>query len=111
MDNNFTFSPNDCIQCGKPIHGRVDKRFCDVYCRMFLTIRSNVRMNKILLRLIEYCGKTGRSSKPYPRLVNPPFERKCWKPWDTTSICFHPCTGPPMVRSTICLMNLDLGPS
>lgn len=30
MDN---FSPHKCLQCGKAIVGRADKRFCDAYCR------------------------------------------------------------------------------
>ena len=30
MDN---LSPKICLQCGKPLTGRADKKFCDAYCR------------------------------------------------------------------------------
>jgi hypothetical protein len=30
MDN---LSPRACLQCGKSLHGRIDQRFCDSYCR------------------------------------------------------------------------------
>lgn len=26
-------SPKICLQCGKPLNGRSDKKFCDAYCR------------------------------------------------------------------------------
>lgn len=26
-------TPKQCLSCGKPIKGRIDKKFCDDYCR------------------------------------------------------------------------------
>ena len=34
MDSDILHKPlNNCLACGKSLHGRSDKKFCDSYCR------------------------------------------------------------------------------
>lgn len=33
MDSNQSIQRTSCQQCGQPLSGRIDKKFCDDYCR------------------------------------------------------------------------------
>jgi len=53
----MTTGPKQCLTCERSLHGRVDKKFCDDYCRSifnnkkYLTERDLVRrVNHLLLR-------------------------------------------------------------
>lgn len=71
MDNNFTFQPNKCPECGKAIQGRTDKRFCDAYCRnaynnkvmrsheqQIQAVNKQLRKNRSILKTLSPIGKT-----------------------------------------------------
>jgi len=71
MDNNFTLKSNKCTQCGKPIHGRIDKRFCDAYCRNVFNnkvkrkeeqnineVNRTLRKNRKILKTLSPIGKS-----------------------------------------------------
>ncbi len=68
MDN---LSPKTCLECGKPLTGRVDKKFCDAYCRNTFNNRhkpdfefqiqetnSTIRKNRRILNSLSPQGKT-----------------------------------------------------
>lgn len=67
MDN---FSPSKCLKCGKSLHGRKDKKFCDAYCRnsynnqnkgeeeaMIHEVNRVIRQNRRILRTLCPEGK------------------------------------------------------
>lgn len=67
--NNF--SPRQCLQCGKSLTGRVDKKFCDAYCRnsynnqnksndelMIKATNTTLRKNRRILKSLCPEGKT-----------------------------------------------------
>ncbi len=71
MDNNFTLKSNKCKQCGKPMHGRIDKRFCDAYCRNVFNnkvkrkeeqnineVNKTLRKNRKILKTLSPIGKS-----------------------------------------------------
>ncbi len=60
-----------CKQCGKPIHGRLDKRFCDAYCRNAFNnkvkrkdeqnineVNRTLRRNRKILKTLSPVGKS-----------------------------------------------------
>ncbi len=60
-----------CKNCGKVLQGRIDKRFCDAYCRNALnnkvkrenekgiaTINSALRKNRMILKTLSPVGKS-----------------------------------------------------
>ena len=60
-----------CKQCGKPIHGRLDKRFCDAYCRnafnnkvkrkdeqYIMAVNRAIRKNRKILKTLSPVGKS-----------------------------------------------------
>jgi len=60
-----------CLQCGKPIIGRSDKKFCDTLCRnsynnkrrnekesMIIQVNSVLRKNRRILSILNPEGKT-----------------------------------------------------
>jgi hypothetical protein len=49
-----------CLNCGKPIHGRVDKKFCDDYCRNQHNNQQNALTNN-LIRNINHSLKKNRN--------------------------------------------------
>jgi hypothetical protein len=53
---------NKCKECGKTLHGRLDKRFCDAYCR-------NAFNNKIKRRDEQYVLNTNRILRKNRRIL------------------------------------------
>ena len=60
-----------CLECGNPIQGRLDKKFCDAYCRnafnnrvkrddeqMILTVNRQLRKNRRILKTLSPLGKS-----------------------------------------------------
>lgn len=60
-----------CKQCGKPLHGRLDKRFCDAYCRNAFNnkvkrkdeqnineVNRTLRRNRKILKTLSPVGKS-----------------------------------------------------
>ncbi|SNT37098.1 hypothetical protein SAMN05421640_3611 [Ekhidna lutea] len=56
-------SPKQCLQCGNPLVGRADKKFCDAYCRnsynnqhkaaeeqYIMMVNSQIRRNRRILK-------------------------------------------------------------
>ena len=67
MDN---ITPKACLQCQKSLHGRVDKKFCDAYCRnsfnnqhkavdqqFIQLLNSKIRKNRRILKSLCPSGK------------------------------------------------------
>lgn len=65
------FNPNLCMECGKPLHGRIDKKFCDTHCKaafnnkksrekeaVLLEYNSLIRKNRTILKNLCPVGKT-----------------------------------------------------
>lgn len=42
---------DNCPVCGSPIVGRIDKKFCDDYCRSSYHYKNNGNSNKIIRRM------------------------------------------------------------
>ncbi|MDW3209077.1 MAG: hypothetical protein R8N23_04375 [Reichenbachiella sp.] len=68
MDN---LQPNTCQECNKPLNGRVDKKFCDAYCRnsynnkskrenerLIIGVNQSIRRNRRILKELSPQGKT-----------------------------------------------------
>ena len=64
-------SPHWCLQCGKPLVGRSDKKFCDAYCRnsynnqhkaideqYIVKVNSHIRRNRRILKTLCPEGKS-----------------------------------------------------
>lgn len=64
------YHPKTCKQCGKPLAGRLDKQFCDAYCRntynnqnkskgerTIASVNSILRRNRKLLKELSPMGK------------------------------------------------------
>jgi predicted nucleic acid-binding Zn ribbon protein len=49
-----------CLNCGKPIQGRIDKKFCDDYCRNTYNNQQNALTNN-LIRNINHTLKKNRN--------------------------------------------------
>lgn len=63
---------NDCLNCGKTIVGRIDKKYCDSYCKsafqyeqkkgnensLFRTIDLQLKLNRRLLKEFNKSGKS-----------------------------------------------------
>lgn len=71
MAMSNTTNQNTCVECGKPIHGRLDKRFCDAYCRnsynnkvkrddeqYILDVNRSIRKNRKILKTLSPVGKS-----------------------------------------------------
>jgi uncharacterized Zn finger protein (UPF0148 family) len=68
MNNTYN---NSCKKCGSPLFGRIDKQFCDAYCRNafnnkvkrnqeknILEINSRLRKNRTILKTLSPVGKS-----------------------------------------------------
>ncbi len=53
---------NECKECGKTLHGRLDKRFCDAYCR-------NAFNNKVNRKDEQYLLDTNRTLRKNRRIL------------------------------------------
>ncbi|WP_211234610.1 hypothetical protein [Algoriphagus mannitolivorans] len=49
-----------CLQCSKELHGRIDKKFCDDYCRNTYNNHQNATHNN-LIRNINYVLRKNRN--------------------------------------------------
>lgn len=71
MNNDFSLKSNLCQSCGKVIHGRLDKKFCDTSCRnsfnnqvkrkdeqYILEINRTIRKNRKILKTLSPVGKS-----------------------------------------------------
>lgn len=71
MDNDFSLKLNVCEKCGKPIHGRLDKKFCNASCRntfnnqvkrrdeqYILEVNRTIRKNRKILKTLSPIGKS-----------------------------------------------------
>ena len=71
MNKNTTFKSNNCQQCGKAVHGRLDKKFCDAYCRNafnnklkrtdeqhIMSVNQSLRKNRRILKTLSPVGKS-----------------------------------------------------
>ena len=45
---NHTIADRNCLHCGKPVKGRIDKKFCDDWCRNAFNNRLNSATNGII---------------------------------------------------------------
>ena len=52
-----------CPQCGKPITGRSDKQFCDVFCRAEHNNQKNKDLNKLARQHLQLIRKNRRILK------------------------------------------------
>ena len=70
MRTEVNFRGRNCLACGKPLVGRMDKKFCDTYCRSIFHNRSkrtherliietnqNLRKNRTILKTLCPQGK------------------------------------------------------
>ena len=84
----------NCLSCNKPIIGRVDKVFCDGYCKssfhykknqdkeksFFSTIDKQLKTNRRLLKLFNKAGKAiVRKDELIQEGFNPKFFTHFWK--------------------------------
>ena len=74
-----------CLQCGKPLKGRIDKKFCDDYCRNAYNNKSKAgestyvrKINQVLRRnrriLEELLGNEGMSKQSKYAFINKGFQ-------------------------------------
>jgi len=57
-----------CIQCGKALHGRTDKKFCDDYCRNAYNNKQNSDQNNYVRNI----NNTLRKNRRILEMVLPP---------------------------------------
>ena len=74
-----------CLECGKPLKGRIDKKFCDDYCRNAYNNKSKIeestyvrKINQVLKRnrriLEELLGNEGMIKQPKVNFINKGFQ-------------------------------------
>lgn len=74
-----------CLECGKPLKGRIDKKFCDDYCRNAYNNKSKIeestyvrKINQVLKRnrriLQELLGNEGMIKQPKVNFINKGFQ-------------------------------------
>ena len=63
MNNDFTLQSINCRQCGKPLYGRLDKKFCDAYCRNAFNNKINRQDEQYLIRVNRSLRKNRRILK------------------------------------------------
>ena len=56
------YDKNKCVECGKPIQGRLDKRFCDAYCR-------NSYNNKVKRKDEQYINEVNRTIRKNRKIL------------------------------------------
>lgn len=79
-------SMKNCLECGKPVKGRLDKKFCDDYCRNAYNNKQNsdhtnymrkvnghLRKNRKILEMLIPDGE-GMGKQPRQRLAQEGFE-------------------------------------
>ena len=55
-----TVTPRVCLSCGKPLKGRLDKKFCDDYCRNSYNNHQNSDQNNFVRNLNNILRKNRR---------------------------------------------------
>ena len=74
-----------CLECAKPLKGRIDKKFCDDYCRNAYNNKSKAeestyvrKINQVLRRnrriLEELLGNEGMSKQSKSTFINKGFQ-------------------------------------
>lgn len=71
MNNTDLLNKKSCEHCGKVLHGRLDKKFCDAYCRnafnnkvkrinerFIMGTNSGLRKNRTILKTLSPVGKS-----------------------------------------------------
>jgi len=53
-------APATCLQCGKPVRGRSDKKFCDDYCRNNYNNQLKAHTNNYVRNINHALGKNRR---------------------------------------------------
>ncbi len=64
-----------CLECGKPVHGRIDKKFCDDQCRNAYNNKQNADANNFV-RNVHY---TLRKNRRILEELNPSGKEKVLK--------------------------------
>lgn len=90
---NFLTMKN-CLECGDPLEGRIDKKFCSVYCKsayhhknnknkdhtLFKQIDQQLKLNRRLLKKYNQSGKTTiRKNILIENVFNPKYLTHYWK--------------------------------
>lgn len=85
---------SNCFNCGEPLIGRIDKKFCDEYCKsafhyqenkknendFFKKVDLQIKMNRRLLKAFNRSGKsTVRRSTLIKKGFSPDFFTHYWK--------------------------------
>ncbi|MFM7023147.1 MAG: hypothetical protein ACKOXB_09230 [Flavobacteriales bacterium] len=47
----------NCLECGNPLHGRTDKKFCDNYCRSAYHNKKLLKQNEVIRSTISVLTK------------------------------------------------------
>lgn len=74
-----------CLECGKTLKGRIDKKFCDDYCRNAYNNKSKIeesayvrKINRALKRnrrvLEEFLGSERMTKQPKANFINKGFQ-------------------------------------
>ena len=74
-----------CLECGKPLKGRIDKKFCDDYCRNAYNNKSKAeestyvrKINQVLKRnrriLEELLGEEGMAKQSKSSFINKGYQ-------------------------------------
>ncbi len=85
---------NTCLDCGKPLEGRVDKKFCSPYCKsayhyeknkekdagLFAKIDKQLKLNRRILQQYNKAGKaTVRSEVLHKTGFDPKYITHWWR--------------------------------
>ena len=83
-----------CLSCGKPLKGRIDKKFCDPFCKssyhykrsqeaapkFYNKVDNQLKQNRRILKEYNKAGKaTVRAEVLYEQGFNPNFFTHYWK--------------------------------
>lgn len=73
-----------CLECGKPVFGRIDKKFCDDQCRNSYNNKQNADANNIVRnvhytlrknrRILEELNPTGKEKVQRKKLIEKGFD-------------------------------------
>ena len=71
MNKNTMADQKTCLECGSTMHGRLDKKFCDAYCRnafnnkvkrndeqLIMATNRDLRKNRRILKTLSPVGKS-----------------------------------------------------
>lgn len=72
----------NCIDCGAPLNGRADKRFCDDYCRIHYNNKMKSGSNNLVRNINNALKKTETFLQAFLRMEKIPLkfqEKNYWK--------------------------------